>query len=59
MAGRIASAILGRTVGGGERLIDGSVAGTLRGAAARQQAGSGYEQRRESHNHFHRSPALR
>jgi hypothetical protein len=42
-----------------QRRIDGSVAGTLRGAAARQQAGSGYEQRRESHNHFHRSPALR
>jgi hypothetical protein len=59
MARGIARAIFGGAVGRGERLIEDAVAATLRGAAARQQAGSGYEQQRESQNHFHPSPALR
>jgi hypothetical protein len=58
MAIRVTRAIRGGTMRGGKRLLDGRVAGTLRGAAARQQGG-GCEQRHDSQNHFHRSPALR
>ena len=38
----------GGAVGGGERLVECAIAARLRGATAREQAGSGHEQQRES-----------